>query len=229
VPTPVIRQSSLVLPTRAQPKRVPGGPSFVQTKQVELSAPAPSITVSFEKPVTPGNFIAISFVHQNGGSATSVVNDKGDTYTDWGGGLITDGAAAMTAGAFLVTTPGAISVTVTLSPDMFSDMSIREVAGLTNPVFDRVLGAVNSGAILHSSGFTSPLISASEVAIAHAAGQTAVTSLNPPFLPDVGSPRPGLGSAAAHLVPQSAAPLEYSVNCTGTNTLAMIIATLRSS
>jgi hypothetical protein len=156
--------------------------SFVQITKGNTLVSSSSFSQSFGSGITAGSIIAVAGLF-GGGDRTSatISNDKGDTFTDSGGGFVVNTAVGPNThsfcGAFLAPTTGAITVTITPTGGSTNanllELVLWEISGLTNAVIDKQ-NHTNSTGLAIDSGSTGTLSSSTEAGIAYAADSNAV-------------------------------------------------------
>lgn len=139
-----------------------------------------SQALSFTNPIAAGSIIVVAGYAGIPGPPTSFINDKGDTVTDNGSGIIADGGPNSSSGiqAFLNATTGAQTVTMNCTSSLFGGLFIWEVAGFTagTAAFDK--RASGAGNPITSIGPTAALSQANEFAVAFTGSSNNVLTAN---------------------------------------------------
>lgn len=145
------------------------------TNSVSASSPV-SLTATFGANIAAGNFIYVCAF--NSGTAPTL------TITDNTSGVFTDTGIVITGfklGAFFTPTSSTNAVTVTFggTTGTFGALFIYEIAGINDPVFDKIVAASGNSASA-DSGTTGPLSQAAEAAVAF------IIAVNSPTSPGAG-------------------------------------------
>lgn len=151
---------------------------FIQsTKNDSVSAVA-TLATSFAVPIKPGSFIVVAGMFDRAATSVTVTNDKGDTVTDSGSGLVDNATVGVRSfcKAFFNATAGAQTVTVTPNASVaVIDMFIWEFNGLPNPAFDKVQTA-SDATTTPTTPSTGTLSQANEAAVGYAVSTSSMNA-----------------------------------------------------
>lgn len=163
-----------------------GGCSISVLQNVPADATNTVVTATLS-PTTAGSVIVV-MANWVGGTGTWAFTDSaGDTPTDYGNGLNSDGNASLgSIEAFLSPTTGVTSVTITLGASVATHMQVYEVAGLTSKVFDaHPAGVINTTTTSLIAGPTGTLSSSCEFGLVYFTAYGALSAVGGGFTPDV--------------------------------------------
>src|SRR5882672_7142942 len=126
-----------------------------------------TLAVTLTSTTLAGSVVAVAAGMDAAGTDITFTDDKSDSPTDSGSGLLTGGTGKSRMAAFLVTTTGAQVFTAhyTGSPG-FTEVVAWEVTGLTSPLFDKHVNATGTSASA-SSGSTGTLSAAAEAGLSY--------------------------------------------------------------